>query len=45
MLLLDDLNVSAYDSHRAIRAGLGVLGAMPPDALVSVVTTSGDGGA
>jgi VWFA-related protein len=45
VLLLDDLNVSAYDSHRAIRAGLGVLGAIPPDALVSVVTTSGDGGA
>ncbi len=45
VLLLDDLNVSAYDSHRAIRAGLGVLGAIPPDALVSVVTTSGEGGA
>ncbi len=29
VLLLDDLNVSAYDSHRAIRAGLGVLGADP----------------
>jgi VWFA-related protein len=45
VLLLDDLNISAYDSHRAIRAGLGVLGAMPPDALVSVVNTSGEGGA
>ncbi len=44
VLLLDDLNVSAYDSHRAIRAGLGVLGAIPRDALVSVVTTSGEGG-
>ena len=44
VLLLDDLNVSAYDSHRAIRAGLGVLGAVPPDALVSVVNTSGEGG-
>lgn len=44
VLLLDDLNVSAYDSHRAIRAGLGVLGAIPQDALVSVVTTSGEGG-
>ncbi len=44
VLLLDDLNISAYDSHRAIRAGLGVLGAIPPDALVSVVTTSGEGG-
>jgi VWFA-related protein len=45
VLLLDDLNVSAYDSHRAIRAGLGVLGALPTDALVSVVNTSGEGGA
>ena len=44
VLLLDDLNVSAYDSHRAIRAGLGVLGAIPTDALVSVVNTSGEGG-
>ena len=44
-MLLDDLNVSAYDSHRAIRGGLGVLGALPPDALVSVVNTSGEGGA
>lgn len=44
VLLLDDLNVSAYDSHRAIRAGLGVLGAIPQDALVSVVNTSGQGG-
>ncbi len=44
VLLLDDLNVSAYDSHRAIRAALGVLGAIPQDALVSVVNTSGEGG-
>jgi VWFA-related protein len=44
VLLLDDLNISAYDSHRAIRAGLGVLGAIPEDALVSVVNTSGAGG-
>ena len=44
ILLLDDLNISAYDSHRAIRAGLGVLGAIPKDALVSVVNTSGEGG-
>lgn len=44
VLLLDDLNVSPYDAHRAIRAGLGVLGALPPDSLVSVLTTSGDGG-
>ena len=44
VLLLDDLNVSPYDAHRAIRAGLGVLGAIPRDALVSVVTTSGEGG-
>ncbi len=44
VLLLDDLNVSAYDSHRAIRAALGVLAAIPQDALVSVVSTSGEGG-
>jgi VWFA-related protein len=44
VMLLDDLNISAYDSHRAIRAGLGVLGAIPGDALVSVVNTSGAGG-
>ncbi len=44
VLLLDNLNVSAYDSHRAIRAGLGVLGAIPSGALVSVVNTSGEGG-
>lgn len=44
VLLLDDLNISPYDSHRAIRAGLGVLGAMPRDALVTVITSSGQGG-
>ncbi|HTU99395.1 MAG TPA: VWA domain-containing protein, partial [Luteitalea sp.] len=44
VLLLDDLNVSPYDAHRAIRAGLGVVGAVPKDALLSVVKTSGDGG-
>ncbi len=44
VLLLDDLNVSPYDSQRAIRAGLGVLETMPADALVSVVNTSGAGG-
>jgi VWFA-related protein len=45
VLLLDDLNVSPYDSHRAIRAGLGVVGAVPREALLAVVTTSGEGGA
>ena len=44
VLLLDDLNVSPYDAHRAIGAGLGVLAAVPQDALLSAVTTSGDGG-
>ncbi|WP_239488878.1 VWA domain-containing protein [Luteitalea sp. TBR-22] len=44
VLLLDDLNISPYDSHRAIRAGLGVLEAIPKDALVSVVNSSGEGG-
>lgn len=45
VLLMDDLNVSPYDAHRAIRTGLGLLAALPADALVSVVTTSGEGGA
>ncbi len=44
VLVLDDLNTSPFDAHRAIRAGLGVLGAIPEDALVAVVTTSGVGG-
>ncbi len=44
VLVLDDLNTSPYDAHRVIRAGLGVLGAIPPDALAAVVTTSGTGG-
>jgi VWFA-related protein len=44
VLVLDDLNTSPYDAHRVIRAGLGVLGAIPADALVAVVTTSGTGG-
>ncbi len=44
VLVLDDLNTSPYDAHRAIRAGLGVLGAIPQDALVAVVMTSGLGG-
>ena len=43
VLLLDDLNVSPYDAHRAIRAGLGVVEAVPGSALLSVLTTSGDG--
>ncbi|MCC6164833.1 MAG: VWA domain-containing protein [Acidobacteria bacterium] len=44
VLLLDDLNVAALDSYRAIRAALGVLETIPADALVSVVNTSGTGG-
>lgn len=44
VLVLDDLNTSPFDAHRAIRAGLGVLGALPSDGLVAVVTTSGLGG-
>ncbi len=44
VLVLDDLNTSPFDAHRAIRAGLGLLGAIPPDGLVAVVTTSGVGG-
>lgn len=44
VLVLDDLNTSPYDAHRVIRAGLGVLGAIPPGALVAIVTTSGEGG-
>lgn len=41
VLLLDDLNTSPYNSDRAIRAGLGFLDAIPRDALVGVVFTSG----
>lgn len=44
VLVLDDLNTSPFDAHRAIRAGLGLLGAIPDDGLVAVVTTSGVGG-
>lgn len=44
VLVLDDLNTSPYDAHRVIRAGLGVLDAIPPEGLVGVVTTSGVGG-
>lgn len=45
VLLLDDLNVSPYDTHRAISAGLGLLDALPHEALFAVGTTSGaDGG-
>jgi VWFA-related protein len=44
VLVLDDLNTSPFDAHRVIRAGLGLLGAIPSDALVAVVTTSGEGG-
>jgi VWFA-related protein len=44
VLVLDDLNASPYDAHRVIRAGLGVLDALPGDALTAVVNTSGIGG-
>jgi VWFA-related protein len=44
VLVLDDLNTSPFDAHRVIRAGLGVLEALPREALVAVVTTSGLGG-
>jgi VWFA-related protein len=40
VLLLDDLNTSPYNAHRAIRAGLGLLKAIPPDALVGIISTS-----
>lgn len=45
VLLMDDLNTSPFNTHRAIRGGLGVLSALPPDALVAVVRTSGIDGA
>lgn len=45
VLLLDDLNISPYDTHRAIQAGLGLLGAIPPEALFAVVTSSSADGA
>jgi VWFA-related protein len=45
VLLLDDLNISPYDTQRAIRAGLGVLGAIPKEALFAVVASSGAAGA
>jgi VWFA-related protein len=45
VLLLDDLNISPYRTHRAIRGGLGLLSAIPMSALVGVVTSSGVGSA
>src|SRR5688500_14804242 len=42
--MLDDLNTSPYDTHRVIRAAQGALGAIPADALVAVLTTSGTDG-
>lgn len=41
VLLLDDLNTSPYNSGRTIRAGLGLLQAVPREAFVGVVFTSG----
>lgn len=43
VLLLDDLNISAYRTHRAIRGALGLLAAVPATALVGIVTSSGVG--
>jgi VWFA-related protein len=40
VVLLDDLNTSPYNTHRAIRGARGILDALPVDALVSVVETS-----
>lgn len=41
VLLLDDLNIRANRAHRAIRGATGLLEAIPPAALVAVVSTSG----
>lgn len=41
VLLLDDLNIRATRAHRAIRGATGLLEAIPPAALVAVVSTSG----
>lgn len=45
VLLLDDLDVSPYDTKRAIDAGLGLLDALPDGAVFAVVTTSRADGA
>ncbi len=45
VLLLDDLNISPYRTHRAIRGALGLLAAVPASALVGIVTSSGVGSA
>ena len=44
VFVLDDLNTSPYDTHRVIRAAEGALGAVPADALVAILTTSGTDG-
>ena len=44
VLLLDDLDTSRRDAHRVIRAAEQAFAAIPPSALVSVLTTSGLGG-
>lgn len=44
VLLLDDLDTSRRDAHRVIRAAEQAFAAIPPAALVSVITTSGLGG-
>lgn len=44
VLLLDDLDTSRRHAHRVIRAAEEAFAAIPPSALVSVITTSGLGG-
>jgi VWFA-related protein len=44
VLLLDDLNTSPYDAPRVVRAAESVLDALPADALVAILTTSGVSG-
>jgi VWFA-related protein len=45
VLLLDDLDTSRRDTHRVIRAAEKAFTSIPDNALVSVLTTSGLGGA
>jgi VWFA-related protein len=42
VLLLDDLQISPHYTAAAQRAGFGLLGALPEDARLAVVTTSAD---
>ena len=45
VLLLDDLDTSRRDTHRVIRAAEKAFASIPDTALVSILTTSGLGGA